>query len=206
MKKIIKRKNGLTLLESLLIVGLIAVSSIGVYVTYMKSAVAAKVSQEAGNIKIIQDGILNIYSNERNFQNLDNTLVNNSSIAPNSMRDGTPDGIHHVFGSDITITSRASIPSRPNDTMVITYNNVPSEYCTKFVVEAKNKFDSVVVNGTTISNDGIIDTTDLVPALCDNGGNSTLEFLTVNYSTLGGGAAIDPPFNSVKPIYSTPLN
>lgn len=207
MKKIIKRKNGLTIIESLLIVGLIAVSSIAVYVVYMKSAVAGKVAQEARNIKILQDGILNIYTNERNFQNLDNTLVNNSSIAPNSMRDGTPDGISHIFGSDITITSRTSNPARPNDIMVITYENVPTEYCTKFVVEAKSKFDGVLVNGNPIKENGIDNpAVDILPALCDANTNSTLDFLTMNYSTVGGAAAVDPLINSVRPIYSTPLN
>lgn len=206
MKKIIKRKNGLTLIESLLIVGLISVSSIGIYLTYSKSAIASKIAQEARNIKVIQDGILNIYANERNFLNLDNTLVNNSNIAPNSMRDGTADGISHVFGSDVTISTRSSVPARPNDIMAITYENVPSEYCTKFVLEAKNNFDSVLVNGNSVR-DNALDNPDveLLTALCENG-NSTLDFLTMNYSTVGGAAAVDPVINNPKPIYSVPLN
>jgi type II secretory pathway pseudopilin PulG len=204
MKRIIKTENGFTLIEILLIVGFIGVASSGIYTTYKKSSIAAQVDQEAKNIRTIQDGILGIYANDRTFQNLDNTLVNNSNVAPNSMRDGTAAGIRHIFGSNVIISTKAT--NRANDTMVITYNNIPSDYCSKLVTEVKDKFDQVLVNNTSVRDNGIDNTNvGLLPALCNANANSTLAFANINYSTLGGSGVVDPIINSVKPINSTPL-
>lgn len=203
MKKTIT-KNGFTLLETLLVVGLIGVSSAGIYATYNKSSAAAKISHEAKNISIIQEGILNIYANDSSFQNLDNTMINNSSVAPNSMRDGTSNGIGHVFGSQVIVSSATTF--RANDTAMITYEDVPSEYCAKLVSDVKDKFDRVEVDGTSIRDNGVDNTNvELLPALCNANNNNNLEFSLINYSVSGGSAPIDPPFDQIRPIYSTPL-
>lgn len=149
-----KAKKGFTLVEILLVVGFIAIATIGIYVVYQKVNEGGQTNTEARNIDTIRAGVKNLWGVNRDYSTLTNAGVIAARIPPNSMtNNGTATSMQNSFGGAVTIDPVARNGGN-NNAFTITYNNVPAGVCTKLVPTSGAQFDEVTVGGTVVKTYG----------------------------------------------------
>lgn len=151
--KINKKKvaRGFTLVEVLLVVGFIALASIGVYIVYNKVQTGNAANTEARNIDTLRAGVKNIYGGSTNYNGLTTQVALDARIVPDSMRTtATGAGaITNSFGGQVTLAS-APFNGVADTAFAITYNNVPGDVCSKLTTTAGAGFNIVTVNGSSV--------------------------------------------------------
>lgn len=211
MKKTIKKKNGFTLQELILVTGLISIAFVGIYAAYVKADTYMNVLEETKNIDMIREGVISLAQNEKSYLGLTNNIVNTSQITPQSMRDTTPDGIISSFSSPVTVTPMTIGAVSSNNAFSIQYTSVPEEYCSKIVAQAATKFDELRVNGTVVKSAGAFEVNAAALATACDGSPSngaTVNFIAVSSmmnSLANASGVISPVVASIRPIYNTPL-
>lgn len=94
-------KRGFSLLELLLVMGIIAALIIGAFMIYPKVKASQNVSNESKNLSSLVAGIKSLYKGKADYEGLNNDVVLNSKIVPDNMiSDGR---IVNVWGGDVTI-------------------------------------------------------------------------------------------------------
>lgn len=212
MKRTINNKNGFTLIEILLITGIIAIATLGVYTAYTKADIYMKVLEETKNLDILREGAFTLSENQSSFINLNNTTINNSNITPSQMRDGTANGITSSIANTVTVSPATIGTVAANNGFIIEYQGVPINYCAKLIGQAGNKFEELRVNGTVVKEVAVgqidIDSSATASACDDNAAGATIQFVSVSplmNSLVAAAGAVVPVINSVRPVYTTPL-
>jgi type II secretory pathway pseudopilin PulG len=209
--KIIKNKqSGFTLIEIMLVTGFIALGSVGIYTTYVKTDAYMTVLEETKNADILREGGKSISENQGSYINLNNTALNDADITPRAMRDGTAANIVSKIAPVVTVTP-TSIGAATNNAFIIQYQGIPLSYCSRFVTQAGNKFEEVRVNGTLVKSAANgnfdIDPSGTSTACNTNPGGATVALVTVT-SSMNSAAVTTGALGGVpnpKPIYSTPF-
>jgi len=147
-----KKMRGFTLIEVLLVVGFIALASIGVYITYNKVQSGNAANTESRNIDTIRAGIKNIYGGSTNYKDLSNQVALQARIVPDNMRTADSNtAITNSFGGAVVIaTTRFPGAGAENNAFTITYDGVPIDVCAKLATGAGAGFNLVTVNGTVV--------------------------------------------------------
>lgn len=145
-----KNQKGFSLIELLLVVGFIALVSLGVYTVYSKVQSANSANTETSNLSTLRAGVKNLYGANATYVGVGNAVLNNAKITPDGMRaipfvvgDAV---ITNSFGGAVTVAV-ASLGAGVNNGFTITYNAVPGDICTKLVTTAGRGFDTVGVGG-----------------------------------------------------------
>ncbi|MBA4242235.1 MAG: type IV pilin [Sphingobacteriaceae bacterium] len=143
-----KNKGGFSLIELLLVVGFIALVSLGVYTVYSKVQTSQAANTEARNLDTIRAGIKNLYGASQNYVGLTNVVINDARVTPDSMR-AVPvvagaAAINNTFGGAVTVVP-VNLGTGANNGFQITYAAVPGDVCTKLVTTAGRAFDTVGV-------------------------------------------------------------
>lgn len=141
MRRIKTRSKGFTLVEILLVVGFIALASIGIYAVYNKVATTQKVSETARGILAIKTGIEALYGNQSNYTGLTNSVVINGRIAPPSMINGG--NLVHPFGGTINVFSVGR-------TLYLHLVNIPDEACSKLLASTFQNWTDIQLGGAMI--------------------------------------------------------
>jgi len=149
-----KRRKGFTLIEVLLVVGFIAIASVGVYVIYNKVQTTNNANKEAKNLDLIRAGIKQLYSTQTSYAGLSNQVVNSARITPENMTTSNNNQIVNSFGGSVTITP-VSLNNGTNNAFRITYERVPGEVCIKLASSVAAQFNQVTVGNTNIKPFGI---------------------------------------------------
>ena len=140
MKLKFKKKNkGFILVEILLVVGFIALASIGIYAVYNKAVTTAQAQQEFTNLQTIVSGIQQLYANQQNFNGLTTEVVRNARIAPQQMHTGGPTGLVNSFGGKVEINQYGVVAFKMQTT------NIPPDVCVKLVSLAHSSPDFEVI-------------------------------------------------------------
>lgn len=149
MKNKLKIKNGFSLIEMLLVLGVLAVLLIAAFVVYPKVRANVIAEKEVKNIAMIQAGISNLYKGQSSFQSLNNTLLVNAKIVPESMisRTTNPPGIVNESGGTVTV---AGVPEYNYSQYWITYTQVPSEVCQKLAEGLVASSEALNVGGIQV--------------------------------------------------------
>ena len=176
-----KLLRGFTLIEILLVVGFIALASIGAYIIYNNIRAKNEAHTEARNLDVLRSGIKNLYASVPDYFGISSTVLLNGRVVPDNMRDETNGNIVNGFGGIVTLRNPNYGGGALNYAFTIHYPNVPPNVCTQFTIEGSNGFDLVEVQGTRVK-----DTTVGTPlsknmanlaALCNgNGSGKTIEF------------------------------
>ena len=87
--KNLNKKSGFTLVEILLVVGFVALAGIGIYTVYSKVQTSNMALQEGKNLDTLRAGIKNLYAGRQRHTGLNNTVVNDARITPDSMRESS---------------------------------------------------------------------------------------------------------------------
>lgn len=143
-----KKEKGFTLVEILLVVGFIALASIGIYAVYNKIATNHKANETVTQINTIVSGIRTLYASQQRFLSLSNDVVIKGRIAPlNMISDGT---LIDKFGNEVLVYATSYGGGLAN-VITIEMNDVPSDACVKIAPVLKDSVDSISVN-----NDGFV--------------------------------------------------
>ena len=87
LRKKMKRinKKGFSLLELLLVLGIIAALVIAAFIIYPKVQDSNRASTEAKNISAIMAGVKSLYSGQPNYKGLDDQVAYKAKIYPDNM-------------------------------------------------------------------------------------------------------------------------
>lgn len=178
-----KSAKGNTLIEVLLVVGLVAVFAAGVYYIYNKVVTYISSTSESRNLDAIRAGVKSLYTGQSVYTGVTNTVLNNSRVTPDSMRAipyvADDANINNSFGGTVKVDVSQLGSSTLNNGFYIEYQKVPGAVCPKLVTQAGNGFDQVTVAGTVVKTFG---TNSLdIPTLAqkcatDSGNGITIKF------------------------------
>lgn len=178
-----KNKKGFSLLELLLVLGIIAALVVGAFIVYPKVQASQRSEAESKNLATIQAGVKSLYTSASSFSGLTNTVAVGAKVFPDNMLigTGTSASVVNTFKGNVTLASAATGPSSTaGSSFTITYNNVPAAECTKIVSATAANFYTVTVGSTTVlPAGGSLDVASAASA-CNTGGNSnTLVFTSI---------------------------
>lgn len=182
--KNIKSKKGFSLLELLLVLGIIAALVVAAFIVYPKVQASQRAQAESNNIATIQAGVKALYTSASSFTGLTNTVAVQAKIFPDNMLSGSGSSVKPInaFKGDVVVASATTGPSgAQGSSFTITYSNVPAAECTKIITAAAGNFYAAGV-GTAGSVKAAGEVLDVAKTAtqCQSGGNSnTLIFTSI---------------------------
>jgi prepilin-type N-terminal cleavage/methylation domain-containing protein len=142
----INKNKGFTLLELVLVVGLIGLATISIYMYYNKQAIDSNVKTLTQYLKIIDSEINNSFMTNNGFSSLTVANAISSGIVPQQLVNPTQNQIGNLFGGNITFTS-VTVAGTPGYGIVL--SNVPIAACTKVATtDFASYVQQVLINGT----------------------------------------------------------
>lgn len=137
-------KKGFSLLELLLVMGIIAALIIAAFIVYPKVQSYRNVKIESNNIGALKAEVTTLYNSVAasipEDANLNDVLIK-SKVVPENMIDGS-NNLKNVWGGDVYVGTY-NIARAVSFT--IQYNHVPRDECAKLVMQASTGFEQVVV-------------------------------------------------------------
>jgi len=150
--KNLKKQNGVTLLELLMVVGIAAVISVSALVFFKSTDESNKVSMEAKNLGTLASGIANMFAGQGSYDGITNAAIVASNVLPDNMR-GPGGNIKHSWKADgVAVTPTQINATSYNDAFTITYSAVPARSCVDLMSKTYSTFVSATVNGTAVTN------------------------------------------------------
>ncbi|HBW1078773.1 type 4 pilus major pilin [Klebsiella quasipneumoniae] len=191
MKKIVllknrKSKKGFSLLELLLVLGIIAALVVAAFIVYPKVQASQRAQAESNNIAAIQAGVKALYTSASSFTGLTNSVAVQAKIFPDNMLSGSGSAAKPInaFKGNVTLAADKTGPSGADgSSFTIIYSNVPAAECTKIITAVAGNFYAAGVgnvgNGNVKTAGEVLDVAKTA-MLCQNGGNSnTLVFTSL---------------------------
>jgi prepilin-type N-terminal cleavage/methylation domain-containing protein len=143
--KVIQKQRGVTLIELMIGIAIIAAIIAGAIMLSSTATTANKVKDATSNVSIIKSAIINLYANEASFDGLSTSVLKSSSGIPAKLK-GT-NTINSPWGVDSVSISSAN----SNTQATISYSNVPSDACVDFTKNIYQEFDAVTVGGASVT-------------------------------------------------------
>lgn len=191
--KYIKRKKGYSLLELLLVLGIVASLVVSAFIIYPKIKYAEYVSRESKNIGVILSSVYSLYNGKPTYTGLSTTqLVRPALIFPDDMiveSDSISWGRSKWSGYVTVDSNNVSPTGRADSSFTIAYSDVPSEVCTKLISAVQGHFYNIYVSntigigskniGTLVKNKGEALDMDLTAKTCQNFERNQVVFLAL---------------------------
>ncbi len=193
MKLNLRKSKGFTLVELLLVVGIIALGSVVAYITLPKVQSTSRANAEATNINTIAAGVKNMYAGTNSFTTLGapagtgtgTDLIVKGKAAPDRMvvdPAATPKTLVNSFGGNVAVGAESAALGNiaANGSYFITYAGVPDAECNKLATGVGNNFVKVQVNSTVVKSAPGETLVTLDPAVvsgaCVNSDNNAMTF------------------------------
>ena len=179
-----KSKKGFSLLELLLVLGIIAALVVAAFIVYPKVQASQRAQAESNNIATIQAGVKALYTSASSFTGLTNSVAVQAKIFPDNMLSGSGSSATPInaFKGNVVVASADTGPSAATgSSFTITYSNVPAAECTKIITAAAGNFYTAGVGtaGNVKAAGGVLDVAETATQ-CESGGNSnTLIFTSI---------------------------
>lgn len=108
-----KSKKGFSLLELLLVLGIIAALVVAAFIVYPKVQASQRAQAESNNIATIQAGVKALYTSASSFTGLTNTVAVQAKIFPDNMLSGTGTATKPInaFKGNVTLAAASTGPS-----------------------------------------------------------------------------------------------
>lgn len=147
-----RNKEGFSLLELLLTLGIIAALIVAAFIIYPKVQLAQKTDQDLKDITTITHGIKELYSGKAHYEGLTTQAVINSKITPDYMIKGNK--IYLTNSKEITIGENHSNTSGYlYNYFYLTIKNFPDDECARIApMIFKNTF-ILKINSEQVSRD-----------------------------------------------------
>lgn len=181
-----RSKKGFSLLELLLVLGIIAALVVAAFIVYPKVQASQRAQAEANNIATIQAGVKALYTSASSFTGLTTSVAVQAKIFPDNMLSvsgsDTAAKPINAFKGDVLIASDSTGPSKTSgSSFTITYKNVPAAECTKIITAAAGNFYAAGVGtaGNVKAAGAVLNVAETA-LKCEAGGNSnTLIFTSI---------------------------
>lgn len=182
--KNIKSKKGFSLLELLLVLGIIAALVVAAFIVYPKVQASQRAQAESNNIATIQAGVKALYTSASSFTGLINTVAVQAKIFPDNMLSGSGSSVIPInaFKGSVVVESANTGPSAAKgSSFTITYNNVPAAECTKIITAAAGNFYMAGVGGVDNVKPagGVLNVAETATRCQKGGNNNTLIFTSI---------------------------
>lgn len=180
-----KSKKGFSLLELLLVLGIIAALVVAAFIVYPKVQASQRAQAESNNIATIQAGVKALYTSASSFDKLTNTVAVQAKIFPDNMLSGSGNNATPInaFKGAVTVASADTGPSKATgSSFTIKYENVPASECTKIVTAAAGNFYQVGVGASAVDNVKAAGATLDVAATslaCSDANSNTITFTSI---------------------------
>ncbi len=142
--KILRNKKGFTLVEILLVVGFIALASIGIYAIYEKIYISHKAERTFQQVNLIYRGISQLYGNSISYSSLNTSVLISGQIATTDMINTETNSIVNPFGGLITISDLGA-----GENYQIVFQGIPTDACVKIGAAAAASIFDFKVGGTS---------------------------------------------------------
>lgn len=153
MKKIknLKKKNGFSLIELLLVLGIIAALAITAFMIYPKVSASNNAQTEATNINTIKASVTSLYSSSPDYAGLNDEVGIKSKVFPDTMVNTAGTAALNTFKGKVSLSTSNESPSKsPSSAFTITYAAVPAAECVKLVSAVASNFYKITVGGATV--------------------------------------------------------
>lgn len=141
-----QKERGFTLMETLLVIAIVAVVIAGAFALYNVAMSDSDVNQSVSEVQSISTRIQKAYNVSGSpYSSLTTQAGINIGVFPEGMIRGTT--VYNTWNGMVTLTGTAT-------TFTITYTNVPQSSCASFAASSGNIGESLVqvaVNGTGIT-------------------------------------------------------
>lgn len=148
-----KNKKGFSLLELLLVMGIIAGLIVGAFIVYPKVQSYRNVKIEVSNISTLKAETTALYAstsgNIPDALSL-NPILTKSKSVPDSMKYSSTK-LRNVWGGDVYVGTYDIAASA---SFAIQYNHVPKDDCAKLVMQTATGFEQVVVGSEMAGDTG----------------------------------------------------
>lgn len=206
----IKKIKGFTLIEALLVTGLISVTTFGVYSVFNKARDIGLANEEAKIVENFRNEVVRMYENSPSYAGLNNTEVNQSKVTPANMLGANANDIINKFGGAVNIAP-ITYSGIANSGFRITYPNIKISSCPHMVLSLLGSFNSITVNGDLVKNygDSNIDPAVLVNSCADatdEAVGATIEFEYISSFLITAASAVPARAPSSGTVFSIPKN
>lgn len=203
----IKKIKGFTLLEALLVTGLISVTTFGVYSVFNKARDIGLANEEAKIVEHFRSEITRMYENSPSYAGLNNTTVNQSKVTPNNMLGSNANDIINKFGGAVDI-STIDYSGIADSGFRITYPGIRISSCPHMVLSLTGSFNSITVNGDMVKNygDSEIDPAVLTTACADadEADGATINFDYISSFLITAASAVPARAPTTNTVFSIP--
>lgn len=149
MHSYINKQRGFSLVEILLVLGIIALLAIAAFIIFPQVQAANRANTEQANITTMAAGIKNLYGSTRNYAGVTPRILVQARIAPTSMyaNNTAATTLTSAWSGDVSVGPTGT----NNSQFIITYAGVPTEVCTRLVPGLLSNFQTVTVGSTAVS-------------------------------------------------------
>lgn len=136
----IRDKKGYSILEIVIVFGIISALIISALYFYPKIRNSNTVNLEVVNLNTILSGIYGLYT-ANNYNGLSNKILIDAKIVPNTMISNTPYKIINSWKGEVIISPQKTA----NRTVLlkIRYTNIPQEQCALFITAIEKNFGAI---------------------------------------------------------------
>lgn len=136
-------KKGYSLLELVLVLGIITALIVGAFVIYPKISSSMRVNKELKNISVVIDGLAHIYKGRTDLSGISTMVAINAKLVPDDMLiPGNTAYFKNVWGGMVNIGANSSTTGSTTfwDTIELYEYSIPSSDCAKFVKAIYDEF------------------------------------------------------------------
>ena len=173
--------SGFSLIEVLLVIGVIAITMVAIFIAYPQVRERNQVNTENQRIFRIVGTVRNIYALNPEYTGLTTDVANLARAFPAEMNDGNyavGQAIQHIWEGAVTL----NVDPTNNRLFQITYAGVPSENCVMLATGVLQNFQRIEIPaGTVVYNKSVstgVNIGAIAEACTSSGPLATLAFFT----------------------------
>lgn len=186
------QQQGVSLMELLLVAGVIAAGTAIVFNVYQNVNAASKVDAEGESLRALTKNILDSYSASADYSSLTTERAIEDGLFPNTMMsDGTGEPVS-TWGKPVRVVAtdiNRDGANLENWGFVIAYDDVPSKACVDLISQAGPEFNDIRVEGTSIGVGANLNVTQM-GQLCNRATGADVQFVFERRALQNEGGAL----------------
>lgn len=185
-------QQGVSLMELLLVAGVIAAGTAIVFNVYQNVNAASKVDAEGESLRALTKNILDSYSASADYSSLTTERAIEDGLFPTTMMsDGTGEPTS-IWGKPVRVVAtdiNRDGASLENWGFVIAYDDVPAKACVDLISQAGPEFNDIRVEGTSIGVGANLNVTQM-GQLCNRATGADVQFVFERRALQNEGGAL----------------
>ena len=146
-------QEGVSLIELMLVAGVIAVGTAAVLLVYQNVSASSKLNNESKNLSDLTQKITTSYAASGNFSGLTTESAQQENLFPSAMVASGSNEVTSGWGTPVRVLATSvniNGVSRNNGGFVIAYDRLPAKACVDLISDAAPRFGDIRVGGTSV--------------------------------------------------------